>query len=73
MGNLRYGSVSQRTTVAADNSVAIKNIGVGSPVTSLKGTLAVTVTGSPQPAELGGARVTVVVAPPTVRLTCWQE
>lgn len=52
-------------TVVADNVVLLRNIGVGSQLTSVKGTCTETVTGSPKAAVLGGFGVTVTTAPDT--------
>jgi hypothetical protein len=52
-------------TVVADSVLSLRNIGVGSQLTSLKGTCTATLTGSPKAAVLGGSGVTVTTAPET--------
>ncbi|GEM_PF-4852159 len=58
-----YCTVSRRITVVACSVKSPKYIGVGNQLTRLNGTLTVTVTGSPYPAEDGGFGETAMVAP----------
>jgi hypothetical protein len=51
------------TEVAVSWLVLLRNTGAGSQLTLLKGTLTVTVTGCPYPAEVGSDGLIVTVAP----------